>query len=459
MTTQEMTLIDIDRTATAAGDQKITLPVAGMTCASCVARVEKALNKVPGVSAVGVNLATERADVTFDTDRAEPSDFIAAVTRTGFSVPDDTITLQVTGMTCATCVGRVEKVLNRLPGVASVQVNLATEQATVHAPKGLLDPRTLTDAVARAGYGATVLGRATPEEEDRAQNRKARRDLIHLLGVALLSAPLLIQMLVVLAGGEAFLPPWAQFLIATPVQFYFGRRFYVAGYKAVRAGAGNMDLLVALGTSSAYFFSLFLWLAPSFNPSGHLHFGAAAVIVTFVLLGRWFEARAKRGTTAAIRALMKLRPDSAAVVRYGQEITIPVDDVVTGDLVVIRPGGRIPVDGIVEEGQSDVDEALITGESMPVAKTIEDTVTGGAINGAGLLRVRVTAVGGNTTLSRIIKMVEGAQASKAPVQRLVDRVSGIFVPVVLLIAGRRPLPPGGSSAVITPPGSLLRSRS
>jgi len=422
------------RAATATGDRQITLPVAGMTCASCVARVEKALNRVPGVSAVGVNLAAERADVTYDTTRAKLNDFVSAVTRTGFSVPDDTTTLKITGMTCATCVGRVEKTLSRLSGVASVQVNLATEQATVRAPKGVIDPRALTDAVARAGYGASVLGKTTPRDEDQAQARKARRDLFHLLGAAALAAPLLVQMLVVLAGGQAFLPPWVQFLLATPVQFYFGRRFYVAGFKAVRAGAGNMDLLVALGTSSAYFFSLFLWLAPSFNPSGHLHFGAAAVIITFVLLGRWFEARAKRGTTAAIRALMKLRPDSAAVLRDGQEVTIPVDDVLTGDLVVIRPGGRIPVDGIVEEGQSDVDEALITGESMPVAKSIDDTVTGGAINGAGLLRVRVTAVGGNTTLSRIIRMVEGAQASKAPVQRLVDRVSGIFVPVVLLIA-------------------------
>ena len=420
-------------TATGA-NASATLAVEGMTCASCVARIEKALNKIPGVTSVGVNLATERAEVSYDAARAGPDDFVSAVTRTGFSVPDDTVTLRITGMTCATCVGRVETVLKRVPGVAAVQVNLATEKAAIRAPKGLIDPRLLTDAVARAGYGATIQGQTTPEEEDRAQARKAHRELWHLLGAAVLAAPLLVQMLFVLGGGHAFLPPWLQFVLATPVQFYFGRRFYVAGFKAVRAGTGNMDLLVALGTSSAYFFSLFLWLVPSFNPAGHLHFGAAAVIVTFVLLGRWFEGRAKRGTTAAIRALMKLRPDAAAVIREGQEVTLPVDQVVTGDLVVIRPGERIPVDGVVEQGRSDVDEALITGESMPVAKAVEDPVTGGAINGAGLLHVRVTAVGGNTTLSRIIKMVEGAQASKAPVQRLVDRVSGIFVPVVLLIA-------------------------
>lgn len=427
---------DLDTAAVkdTAETRRITLPVGGMTCASCVARVEKALNKVPGVVNVGVNLATERADISYDANQAEPDAFVSAVTRTGFSVPDDTITLDVTGMTCATCVGRVETVLGRIPGATSVQVNLATEQATIRAPKGLLDPKTLTDAVARAGYAARVHGPSSAADDDRMRADKARREVRHLLGAAVLASPLLVQMLVVLFGGPTFLPPWLQFVLATPVQFYFGARFYVAAFKAVRAGAGNMDLLVALGTSSAYFFSLFLWLVPSFNPSGHLHFGAAAAIVTFVLLGRWFESRAKRGTTAALRALMNLRPESASVLRDGQEISLPVDEVIIGDVVVIRPGERIPVDGSVEDGHSDVDEALITGESMPVAKAPDDVVTGGAINGAGLLRVRVTAVGGSTTLSRIIQMVEGAQASKAPVQRLVDKVSGIFVPVVLLIA-------------------------
>jgi P-type Cu+ transporter len=434
MAIQHIDDLDIQAVKDTTVSQRITLPVGGMTCASCVARVEKALNKVPGVVSVGVNLATERADISYDADQAEPDAFVSAVTRTGFSVPDDTITLDVTGMTCATCVGRVETVLERVPGVASVQVNLATEQATIRAPRGLLDPKSLTDAVARAGYSARVHGPSSAADDDRMRADKARRELLHLLGAAVLAAPLLVQMLVVLFGGPTFLPPWLQFALATPVQFYFGARFYVAAFKAVRAGAGNMDLLVALGTSSAYFFSLFLWLVPSFNPSGHLHFGAAAAIVTFVLLGRWFESRAKRGTTAALRALMDLRPESASVMRDGQEISLPVGEVITGDLVVIRPGERIPVDGIVEDGHSDVDEALITGESMPVGKAPDDVVTGGAINGAGLLRVRVTAVGGSTTLSRIIKMVEGAQASKAPVQRLVDKVSGIFVPVVLLIA-------------------------
>ncbi len=417
---------------------KVILPVEGMTCASCVARVEKALQRVPGVAAVSVNLASERAEVSFDRAQVTSTDLAGAVTRAGFTVPGEDITLDIAGMTCATCVGRVEKVLGRVPGVDSVQVNLATEQAVIHAPKGLLDPRALTDAVARAGYGAKVREGSgeSAADEDAAAARKARHGLYHLLGAAILTAPLLVQMFVMLAGGPVFMPAWLQFALATPVQFYFGRQYYMAGFKALRAGGGNMDLLVALGTSSAYFFSVFLWLVPSFNPAGpgHLHFGAAAAIVTFVLLGRWFESRAKRGTTAAIRALMKLRPDTARVVRDGAEIEVALGEVMTGDLVVIRPGERIPVDGTVEEGRSDVDEALITGESMPVIKETGATVTGGAINGTGLLRVRVTAVGANTTLARIIKMVEGAQASKAPVQRLVDKVSAIFVPIVLAIA-------------------------
>ncbi len=415
---------------------KIILPVHGMTCASCVARVEKALKRVDGVGTVGVNLASERAEVSFDKHKTGTEAFVTAVTKAGFSVPEEDITLDVTGMTCATCVGRVEKVLGRVAGVETVQVNLATEQAVVHAPKGLVDPRMLTDAVARAGYGATLHagGENSADEEEAAAADKNRRELLQLLGAAALTLPLLVHMFVVLAGGHAFLPPWLQFVLATPVQFWFGRRFYIAGFRALRAGAGNMDLLVAMGTSAAYFFSLFLWLVPSFNPAGHLHFGAAAAIITFVLLGRWFESRAKRGTTLAIRALMKLRPENARVVRDGNEMTVAVSEVVTGDLVVVRPGERLPVDGSVEDGQSEVDESLITGESMPVAKTTGDPVTGGAINGGGLLRVRVTAVGANTTLARIIKMVEGAQASKAPVQRLVDKVSEIFVPAVVAVS-------------------------
>jgi len=412
----------------------IILPIDGMTCASCVNRVERVLNKVPGVTKVGVNLASERAEISWHASDVEPSALVAAVNRSGFSVPTDTIILDITGMTCASCVGSVEKVLGRVRGTESVQVNLATEQATIHTPRGIVQTKALTDAVARAGYGARVHQQASQAAEEDARDRKARRDLMHLLGAGAFAAPLLVNMLVVLAGGSSFLAPWLQFALATPVQFYFGRRFYVAAFKAARAGTGNMDLLVVLGTSAAYFFSLFLWLTPTFNPSGHLHFGAAAVIIAFVLLGRWFESRAKRSTTLAIRALMKLRPETASVIRNGEETVLPVGEVIIGDLVLIRPGERIPVDGLVLEGHSDVDEALITGESMPVTKTVEDAVTGGAINGTGLLRVRVTAVGGNTTLSRIIKMVEGAQASKAPVQRLVDKVSAVFVPIVLVIA-------------------------
>ncbi|MEQ8248617.1 MAG: heavy metal translocating P-type ATPase [Alphaproteobacteria bacterium] len=414
----------------------VILPVEGMTCASCVARVEKALHRLPGVAKVSVNLAAERAQIAYDPTQTSAQEMAKAIGRTGFTVPHEDFTLDVTGMTCASCVGRIEKALGKVPGVASVQVNLATEQAAIRAPKALIDPQDLIGAVTRAGYGATLHGEgpAVDADEARVAARKARWELLHLAGAAVLTAPMIANMFAMLSGGHGFIPVWLQFALATPVQFYFGRRFYVAGFKALRAGSGNMDLLVALGTSAAYFFSLFLWFYPSFNPGGHLHFEAAAAIITFVLLGRWFESRAKRGTTAAIRALMKLRPDTARVIRDGDEITVPLGDVVTGDVAVVRPGERIPVDGTVEEGHSDVDESLITGESMPVAKAVGAAVTGGAINGAGLLRIRVTAVGGNTMLARIIKMVEGAQASKAPVQRLVDKVSAVFVPIVVAIS-------------------------
>ena len=427
---------DAATVATAKATDTIVLPVEGMTCASCVARVEKALRRVPGVSDVSVNLAAERAQVSYDGTQTDARTLAQAVSRTGFTVPDEELTLDVTGMTCATCVGRIEKVLGKVAGVERVEVNLATERATVHALKGLVDPRVLIDAVTRTGYGATLHqdDRATGADEERRAARKARWELLHLAGAAILTAPMIANMFAMLFGGHGFMPVWLQFALATPVQFYFGRRFYVAGFKALRAGSGNMDLLVALGTSAAYFFSLFLWFYPTFNPGGHLHFEAAAAIITFVLLGRWFESRAKRGTTVAIRALMKLRPETARVVRDGSEIAVSLSEVVAGDLVVVRPGERIPVDGTVEDGHSAVDESLITGESMPVAKAAGDGVTGGAINGAGLLRIRVTAVGADTTLARIIRMVEGAQASKAPVQRLVDKVSAVFVPIVVAIS-------------------------
>ncbi|QBI04849.1 copper-translocating P-type ATPase [Pseudoduganella albidiflava] len=340
-------------------------------------------------------------------------------------------------MSCAACVGRVEKALAAVPGVRSASVNLATETARVETDAPLPFD-TLRAAVEHAGYEAgPVAAAAAPAEQAPDRGNFALRWLrganegLPVLLAALLSLPLAAPMLLAPLGVDAMAPPWLQWLLATPVQFLFGARFYRAGWKAVRAGAGNMDLLVALGTSAAYGLSVYLMLA---GHAAHLYFEASSVVITLVLLGKWLEARAKRQATSAIRALRTLRPESARVRRDGIDSDVPVDTVRPGDLVVVRPGERIAIDGEVVEGTSDVDEALVTGESLPVARRPGDRVTGGAINGAGLLLVRTTATGAETTLERIIRLVEDAQAAKAPVQHLVDRVSAVFVPVVLAIA-------------------------
>ncbi|MBW7849030.1 MAG: copper-translocating P-type ATPase [Rhodospirillales bacterium] len=413
----------------------LALPVRGMTCASCSTRLEKVLAKVPGVSDASVSLAAERASVRYDPALTSPEAVAEAIGKAGFSVPTETVTLAITGMTCASCSTRIEKVLAKLPGVKNAAVNLATERASVEALEGAVSTAALVAAVERAGYGARVvadsLERAERAEEERA--RASRRELAKLAVAALLTLPLVAQMVFELAGIHAFmLPPAWQMALATPVQFWIGARFYVGAWKSLRGGSGNMDLLVALGTSAAY--GLSAWLVLSGTAAGHLYFEAAAVVITLVLLGKWLEARAKGSAAAAIRALMKLRPDTARVEREGRLVEVSADAVGLGEVVVIRPGERVPVDGTVVDGMSQMDESLITGESLPVPKERGDTVTAGAINGDGMLRVEATGVGANSTISRIIRMVEGAQASKAPVQRLVDRISSVFVPAVVAIA-------------------------
>jgi Cu+-exporting ATPase len=414
----------------------VRLPIEGMTCATCVARVEKALGRAPGVEVVAVNLASETAEIHYDPAATEPAGLAGVVRKAGYAVPETQIDLTVSGMTCASCVARVEKALMRVPGVETVQVNLANEQARVSGVGSAVELTRLIEAVRKGGYDAVQKPNsadATAASEARAR-RKSRREATFLILSALFAIPLVGQIVAHIFDLPYALSPWVQLALATPVQFVFGGRFYVAGFKAVRAGAGNMDLLVAMGTSAAYFFSLFLIFFPQFNETGALYFDAAAIIITLILLGRWFESRAKRSTTTAIRALMDLRPDTARIMRDGEEVEVPVTAVTAGDQVIVRPGERLPVDGVVDDGRSAVDESLITGESLPVEKAAGDTVTGGSINGSGMLKVRATAVGDDSTLSRIIKMVEGAQASKAPVQRLVDRISSIFVPIVLVVA-------------------------
>jgi Cu+-exporting ATPase len=342
--------------------------------------------------------------------------------------------IKIEGMTCASCVGRVERVLAAMPGVDKVSVNLATEMARVESSQPL-DPAVLVQAIDKAGYkGMPVVkeGEVAPAPPMRHSGVPGQRDGFAIALAALLSLPLVLPMLLQLAGVHWMLDGRIQFLLATPVQFWLGARFYRAGWLAVRARSGNMDLLVALGTSAAYGLSLYQLLAG--HGAMHLYFEASAVVITLVLLGKWLEARAKRQTASAIRALQGLRPESARVRRGAQDVDMPIAQVLVGDLVVVRPGERVAVDGMVTEGASHVDEALITGESLPVARHEGDRVTGGAINGEGLLVVRVTAVGAESTLARIIRLVEDAQAAKAPVQHLVDRVSAVFVPVVLVLA-------------------------
>lgn len=413
--------------ATAVPSQQWALGITGMTCASCATRIEKALAKVPGVAAASVNLATEAATVAAAADVPLPT-LLKAVQRAGYGVKEEELDLTIANMTCSSCVDRIESVLRRMPGVVSATVNFATEQARVRVVTGAVSVAALVQAVGAAGYEASVpaskVSVAPPP----------RRDWWPVALSTVLSLPLVVQMLAALSGVSWSLPGWLQMLLATPVQFWLGARFYRAGWKAVRAGTGNMDLLVALGTSAGYGLSVYMLTTYRGAGTPHLYFEASAVVISLVLLGKWLEERAKRHTTDAIRALQALRPDTARVRRDDVDYDVPASALIVGDLLVVRPGERVPADGVIREGRSHLDESLLTGESLPVAKGEGDPVTGGAINGEGLLLIETTAVGAESTLSRIIRLVENAQAAKAPIQRLVDKVSAAFVPVVLVVA-------------------------
>jgi Cu+-exporting ATPase len=341
--------------------------------------------------------------------------------------------LNIDGMTCASCVARVEKALRAVPGVSEASVNLATEKASV---QGQAAPDALAAAVRAAGYEADI---ELPDAAGAApvRRKQAAGTLPAWWPVAaamLLSLPLALPMLAAPFGHDLMLPGWLQLALATPVQFWLGARFYRAGWKALRAGSGNMDLLVALGTSAAYGLSVYLLLGAGAHAEPHLYFETSAVVIALVLLGKWLEGRARRQTLAALDALGRLRPDEALVRRGGEDVRVALATLRVGELMVVKPGARVPADGVVVDGRSHLDESLLTGESLPVAKEPGDRVAGGAVNADGLLLVEATAVGAATMLSQIIRMVEDAQAVKAPIQRLVDRVSAVFVPVVLAIA-------------------------
>ncbi len=405
------------------------LPIRGMTCASCAGRVERALRGVAQVSDASVNLASERARVQAPAEQLPA--LVAAVEKAGYEVPGQTLDLAITGMTCASCVGRVERALSRQPGVLSASVNLATERARLQVLPGT-DTQALLKAVDAAGYSASTQEMNT--DKDDSAERQLRNERWRLALALLLAAPLVLPMLLTPLGVHLMLPAWAQFLLATPVQFILGARFYRAAWHALRSGAGNMDQLVALGTSAGYGLSLYQWTITPPGQMPHLYFEASAVIIALILLGKYLESRAKRQTTGAIRALQALRPDEATRLQGGVEQRIAVSALSIGDQIVVRPGERFAVDGKVLEGHSHADEALISGESLPQAKAPGDQVTAGAINGEGRLLIETTALGAETVLARIIRLVEDAQAAKAPIQKLVDRVSRVFVPVVLLIA-------------------------
>ena len=412
----------------------LSLPITGMTCASCVARVEKAINKVPGVRAASVNLATERSQISVDAANAPAitQAVVSAIGQAGYQVPEDSRDLRIVGMTCASCVARVEKALARVPGVLEAGVNLASHTARVRRLAGSADDAALLQAVQRAGYAAVVLGTGTLAPAALNPDPGWR-----VAAAAALSAPLLLPMVGELLGRHWMLPALWQWALTTPVLFWLGARFFIAGWKALRVGAGNMDLLVATGTGAAYGLSLAMWWQPSAHQPDampHLYFESAAVVISLVLFGKWLESHAKRRTLVALDGLKALRPDRANVRRAGVELSVLLGEVMPGDEVLVRPGERLPTDGVVVEGRSHLDESLLTGESLPVARQPGDAVTGGAINGEGLLVVRTTAVGAASMLSQIVQMVESAQAKKAPIQQTVDRVAAVFVPVVFGVA-------------------------
>ena len=411
----------------------IVLPIEGMTCASCSARIERQLAKLDGVASATVNLAAETADVHFDADKLSAADIKTTIEKTGFAVPARSLELSIEGMTCASCVARVEKAVGRVPGVREAVVNLADERARIKLDYA--SPAEVVRAVNKTGFKATVVENieAFGAKEDRKAKAKLEYDLTNMAFAVALTAPLWVQMALSWIGVQWMMGAIAQLFLATAVQFAAGFRFYGPAWKALRAGSGNMDLLVVLGTTAAW--GLSTWRAVTQGTNDNLYFEGSATVITLILFGRFLESRAKRGTTGAIRALMKLRPETARVVTDdGNEIELPASVVGVGDVVVIRSGERVPVDGEVIDGDTHMDESLLTGESLPVQKGIGDPVTGGAINTDGLVRIKATRVGQNSTLAGIIQMIQNAQASKAPVQHLVDRIAAIFVPVVVAIA-------------------------
>ncbi|WP_411344832.1 heavy metal translocating P-type ATPase [Paenibacillus sp. WLX1005] len=419
--------------------KQLQVQIGGMTCAACATRIEKGLRRMDGVTEANVNLALERAAITYEPGKTSASDVERKIQQLGYQTLKETVDYDITGMTCAACATRIEKGLSRLDGVDNVNVNLALETARVVYNPSTLDGEDIMRRVEKLGY------KASPKQEEGIRNRRQQEEEQRkwkLIASAVLSFPLLWAMVAHFSiTSWLYMPPilmnpWFQLILATPVQFVIGRQFYVGAYKALRSGSANMDVLVALGTSAAYFYSLFLMIRALIVPGAEvqLYFEVSSILITLILLGKWFEHRAKGRSSEAIRSLMNLRVQTALVERDGQEIQIAAEDVVIGDIIIVKPGEKIPVDGQVVDGVSSVDESMLTGESLPVDKAIGDTVIGATINRNGRLKFRAEKIGRDTALAQIIRVVEEAQVSKAPIQRMADVISGIFVPVVVGIA-------------------------
>ncbi|CAI1913210.1 Copper-transporting P-type ATPase [Serratia proteamaculans] len=437
-----------DTNPTLSSVTRLSLPVDGMTCASCVGRVERALKAVPGVQTASVNLATERADLTF-TGAADPQAAVRAIESAGYAVREETTELAIEEMTCASCVGRVEKALTQLPGVLEASVNLATERARVRHLAGVVAITDLEAAVEKAGYKTRRLSAATASADD--QDTERREHEARGLRRSLLIAATLTLPVFILEMGSHLVPAmhhwvmqvlgqqtswYLQFVLATLVLFGPGLRFFRKGIPALLRGAPDMNSLVSVGTAAAYGYSVVATFVPKVLPQGtaNVYFEAAAVIVSLILLGRTLEARAKGRTSQAIKRLVGLQAKTARVERNGETLEIPLDQVTTGDIVLVRPGEKVPVDGEVVEGTSYVDESMITGEPVPVQKNVGADVVGGTINKTGAFSFRVTKIGANTVLAQIIRLVEESQGSKLPIQALVDKVTLWFVPAVMAAA-------------------------
>ncbi len=416
--------------------ETISLKIGGMTCAACSGRVERSLAKLPGVEKAAVNLATEKATVTYDSSQIGLGDITKKIEAVGFQVIRDKVDLKITGMSCAACSGRIERSISKLSGVEVAVVNLASEKATVEYYPDIISLSEIKTKVEQLGFGVhDAADAATGDKEKKAREAEVNKQRLRLAIAAVFSVPLLLAMVLHMMGvkwtvAELLMNPYFQLVLATPVQFIAGWQFYRGAYMVLKNGSANMDVLVALGTSAAYFYSI----ANVLRQVPDLYFETSAILITLIILGKLLEATAKGRTSEAIKALMGLQAKTARVLKSGQEIDIPVEEVLVGDIVIVRPGEKVPVDGIIVEGTSTVDESMLTGESLPIDKKVGDQVVGATINKLGTFKFEAAKVGKDTALAQIVRIVEAAQGSKAPIQRFADVVSGYFVPVVVGLA-------------------------